>query len=214
MKLLYGTTNQAKLDSMQRITKKLDIELIGLKDLHLPLPDIDESGSNILENAKIKARAYYQAFHMPVFSCDSGLYFDNLEDALQPGTHIRRVNGKELTDEEMIEYYGGLATRHGGKLIGRYRNAIYLILNDDAVFHSMDISLATEPFILTGTAHPKRVEGYPIDALSVDISTGRYFYDLPGKTLDQSAIERGFRAFFENVLRNRKHDPMAGGDFT
>ena len=77
-----------------------------------------------------------------------------------------------------------------------------------------DSSLATEPFILTGRARPKRVEGYPIDALSVDISTGRYFYDLPGKTPDQSAVELGFRAFLEDVLRNRKHNPMTGGDST
>ena len=67
MRILYGTTNQAKLDSMKRITKALDIEIIGLNDLHLPLPDIDESGSNILENAEIKAQTYYKAFHMPVF---------------------------------------------------------------------------------------------------------------------------------------------------
>ena len=29
-------------------------------------------------NAKIKAEAYYKAFSMPVFSCDSGLYFDEV----------------------------------------------------------------------------------------------------------------------------------------
>ena len=204
MRILYGTTNQAKLDSMKRITKALDIEIIGLNDLHLPLPDIDESGSNILENAEIKAWAYYKAFHMPVFSCDSGLYFDGVEETAQPGTHIRRVNGKELTDEEMIEYYGGLAKQHGGKLVGRYRNAICLIINDNTVYRSLDLSLATEPFILNDTPHSRRVKGYPIDALSIDPATGKYYYDLPGKTLDQSAIEQGFRAFFEDVLRGKE----------
>ena len=33
MKLLYGTTNQAKLTSMQRVTKKIGIEIFGLNDL-------------------------------------------------------------------------------------------------------------------------------------------------------------------------------------
>ena len=103
MRILYGTTNQAKLDSMKRITKVLGIEIIGLKDVNQPLPHIEESGKNPLENAKMKAEAYYKAFSMPVFSCDSGLYFDNIEEKLQPGTHIRRVNGKELTDEEVNE---------------------------------------------------------------------------------------------------------------
>ena len=65
MKILYGTTNQAKLESMQRITKTLGIEIIGLKDLknipefaEIQFPQIDETGNNPLENAIIKAKAY------------------------------------------------------------------------------------------------------------------------------------------------------------
>lgn len=82
MKILYGTTNQAKLEYMKRATDSLGLEIISLKDLGLPLPKIDESGNNPLENARIKAKAYFEAFSMPVFSCDSGLYFDNLEEEL------------------------------------------------------------------------------------------------------------------------------------
>lgn len=199
MKILYGTTNQAKLDSMKRITDVLGIELIGLNDLHKPLPNIVESGNNILENAEIKAKEYYNAFHIPVFSCDSGLYFDGLPDELQPGTHTRRVHGKELNDEEMIEYYGNLAREHGGSITGRYRNAICFIVNETTVFSSMDISLATEPFILAATPHPKRVEGFPIDSLSKDIKTGKYYYDIQEKSLE-TEMEQGFKSFFEKVL--------------
>ena len=68
MKLLYATTNNAKLKSMQRIANTLDIEIFGLKDLenisefkNIKLPQIDESGKNPLENAIIKAKAYYDA---------------------------------------------------------------------------------------------------------------------------------------------------------
>lgn len=200
MKVLYGTTNQAKLDSMRRLTKSLDIEIIGLKDLDKPLPEIDENGKNPLENAKIKAQAYYEAFAMPVFSCDSGLYFEGLEDELQPGTHTRRVNGKELTDEEMIEYYSTLAKENGNRLIGRYRNAICFIPDNKNCFSSMDESLATEPFILVSDPHEKRMKGFPLDSLSVDIATGKYYYDIEEKSVDQSAIEQGFKSFFEKVL--------------
>ena len=94
MKILYGTTNQAKLDSMKRLAEPLEIEIIGLKELGKPLPHVEETGNNPLENARIKAKAYYEAFSMPVFSCDSGLYFDELPEELQPGTHIRRVHGR------------------------------------------------------------------------------------------------------------------------
>ena len=200
MRILYGTTNQAKLDSMKRITKVLGIEIIGLKDVNQPLPHIEESGKNPLENAKMKAEAYYKAFSMPVFSCDSGLYFDNIEEKLQPGTHIRRVNGKELTDEEMIEYYSGLAKSHDDRLIGRYRNAIYFILDDEIKFSGMDESLATEPFMLVSKPHEKRIKGFPLDSISVDLASGKYYYDIEEKSVDQSAVEKGFKAFFEKVL--------------
>ena len=85
MKILYGTTNKGKLQAMEVAVKSLDIELIGLNELDCELPYINENGRTPLENAEIKAKAYYKAFHMPVFSCDSGLYFDELIEEEQPG---------------------------------------------------------------------------------------------------------------------------------
>ena len=200
MKILYGTTNQAKLDSMKRLAEPLEIEIIGLKELGKPLPHVEETGNNPLENARIKAKAYYEAFSMPVFSCDSGLYFDELPEELQPGTHIRRVHGKELTDEEMQTYYGTLAKNHDGRLTGRYRNAIAFVWDENTVFSSFDEALATEPFWLVEKPHEMYVKGYPLDSLSLDIATGKYYYDMEEKTVDQSAIMQGFKAFFEEAL--------------
>lgn len=97
MKLLFGTGNPAKLSAMQSRLRQLDIELIGLDDLRIDgkvIPKVAETGKSPLENARLKAIAYYKAFHIPVFSCDSGLYFDNVPDEIQPGVHVRNVNGK------------------------------------------------------------------------------------------------------------------------
>ena len=171
MKILYGTTNKGKLQAMKNSVKDLDIEIIGLNDIDSDLPNISENGTTPLENAEIKARAYYEAFHIPVFSCDSGLYFEELSEEEQPGLNVRRVGGKELTDEEMIEHYAALAGKHGGKITGQYRNAIYFILDEDRHFSSMDMSIATEPFVLVTKPHTKRVKGFPLDSLSVDIAT-------------------------------------------
>lgn len=201
MRVLYGTTNQAKLNSMRRITKRLGIEIIGLKELGLPLPKVEENGQNPLENARIKADAYYKAFGMPVFSCDSGLYFDGLEEELQPGIHTRRVNGKELSDEEMIEYYAELARKHGNQLIGRYRNAICFIWDESHVYESMDVSLATESFVLVDMPHENKVPGFPLDSLSVDIKTGKYYYDLEERSVE-SEMEEGFYQFFKDTLKD------------
>ena len=66
----------------------------------------------------------------------------------------------------------------------------------------MDESLATEPFILVSKPHEKRVKGFPLDSLSVDIATGKYYYDMEDKSVDQSAIEQGFKDFFESAFRH------------
>ena len=150
MKILYGTTNRAKLQAMNKSVEGLDIELIGLNDLDCELPVIDENGKNPLENAEIKARAYYEAFHMPVFSCDSGLCFDELKE-------------------------------------------------EDQHYSSMDISIATEPFILVTKPHEKRVKGFPLDSSSVDIESGKYYYDLDVKDVSTS-VDDGVREFFKESL--------------
>lgn len=201
MKILYGTTNKGKLQAMINGLKGLNIELVSLNDMVGELPSINESGKTPLENAEIKARAYYEAFHMPVFSCDSGLYFDELSEDEQPGIHVRRVNGKELTDAEMTEYYAALAHKHGGRITGRYRNAIYFILDENHHYFSMDMSIATEAFILVDKPHPKRVEGFPLDPLSIDIATGKYYHDLETKDVSTS-VDDGVRKFFEENLKN------------
>lgn len=200
MQILYGTTNQAKLDFMKRIIEPLGIKMIGLKDLNQPVPVVNEDGKNPLENARIKAEAYYKAFSVPVFSCDSGLFFDGIEEVLQPGTHIRRVNGKELSDEEMIEYYSELAKMHNGQLVGRYRNAIYFIADEKTTFSSMDESLTSEPFLIVSKAHEKRVKGFPLDSLSVDFDSREYYYDMIEREVGKSTIEQGLKDFWEAAL--------------
>ena len=203
MKLLFGTGNQAKLSAMRNRLEKIGIELIGLNDLSSEghtIPDVAEDGNTPLENARLKALAYYQAFQMPVFSCDSGLYFDNVPDEVQPGVHVRTVKGEYLSDEEMIAHYAGLARQYG-KLMARYRNAICLVLDEIHIYESMDLSIASEPFILTDTPHSAiRKKGFPLDSLSLDIKTGKYYYDLTEEEMEQFAVEEGVLLFFEKVL--------------
>ncbi|NMB00902.1 MAG: hypothetical protein GX971_05190 [Firmicutes bacterium] len=48
--------------------------------------------------------------------------------------HVRRVNGTELTDEQMLNYYSGLAERFGGRVKAQYRNAICLVVNERQIY--------------------------------------------------------------------------------
>lgn len=202
MKLLFGTGNQAKLSAMKSRLKKLDIELIGLNDLKakgITIPNVPEDGNTPLENARQKAMTYYEAFQIPVFSCDSGLYFDDVPDEVQPGVHVRNVNGKCLSDEEMIEYYAGLAKKYGN-LTARYKNAICLVMDEKHIYEAMEPSMESEKFILMDTPHSAvRKKGFPLDSMSIDIKTNQYYYDLPAEKLEQVAVEDGFLKFFEEV---------------
>lgn len=203
MKLLYGTGNLAKLSAMRNRLEQLDIELIGLNDLRVEgknVPEVKEDGNTPLENARLKAMAYYEAFQIPVFSCDSGLYFDNVPNEVQPGVHVRNVNGKCLSDDEMIDYYSGLVKAYGN-LVARYRNAICFVMDNTHIYVAMEPSMESEKFILTDKPHSTvRKEGFPLDSISLDIKTNKYYYDLPEDKLEQVAVEDGFLEFFKNIL--------------
>lgn len=199
MRLLYATGNPAKLQAMKRALAPLEIELDGLKDMEgFDIPEVEEVGNDPLENARIKAKAYYEVFRRPLFSCDSGLYFDNLPDELQPGIHVRNINGRRLSDEEMTAYYSGLAKRYG-RLKGRYRNAICLTLDGVEYIESMAEDLSGQYFYLVDTPHKKRVPGFPLDCLSVHIESGQYFYDMEQNEEDHLAVDDGFCKFFSCV---------------
>lgn len=198
--LLYGTGNPAKLESMRRAVEPLGIRILGLCDMPVKPPSVDECGNNPLDNARIKAKAYHEFYGMPVFSCDSGLYFDNVPDEIQPGVNVRRVNGKTLTDDEMTEYYSGLVKKFG-KLTARYKNAVCLILSDGTVVESMDDDISGNPFLLTDIPHPKKVEGYPLDRISLHIGTGKYYYELSPEdySAEESSVD-GWHDFFKKAL--------------
>lgn len=206
MRLLYGTTNQGKLDVMKRAVSKLEIEIYSLLDMTQPVPSVDETGNSPLENARIKAEMYYKAFGVPVFSCDSGLYFENVPEELQPGVHIRTVNGKYLTDEEMIDYYSKMAEKYG-PIKARYKNAVSLIFNEKERYESMDESLWGESFLIVSRPYEKRVPGLPLDSLSVEIKSGKYYYERDNsaskeETVD-SVVEIGFYHWFKKIYENR-----------
>lgn len=209
MELIYGTANPAKLKFMKRALKGLPCEIIGLAEaarkLETALPEIEEDGNDPLENARIKAAAYFGLFKKPVFSCDSGLYLWNYEtgemlpEALQPGIHVRGRGEKRLTDEELIRHYTELV-KQNGPVLARYKNGICIIVDEEHVYEGMGEELWGEPFLLTDVPHKRLTAGFPLDSISIQIASGNYYYDLETDAQDDVAAEKGFRKFFENCL--------------
>lgn len=203
IQIIYGTGNQAKVNAMKNRLAPLGIDVIGLKQLNADIPNIIEDGTSPLQNACKKAVEYYKVFKTPIFSCDSGLYFDNLPDELQPKVNVRTINGKYCTDDEMIEYYSKLAEKCGD-ITARYKNAICLIIDNNHIYSAMDSTMESEPFILTSKPHQIRKNGFPLDSLSKHIASGKYYYDLDKNELDKVAVEDGFLEFFKKHLNELK----------
>jgi len=201
MKFVYGTTNVAKIDFMKRRVESLGIEILSLSDVNAPKLHIIENGASPLENAKIKALAYYEALKMPVFSCDSGLYIDGLDADRQPGVNVRGQDD-HMDDDECMRYYAALAAEFGGSMTARYQNAICLVRNEAQIYEYMGEDIASERFLLVSTPHKNRIleKGFPLDCLSVHIESGKYYYDIEGYSEKYLNVHDGFAGFFSRIL--------------
>ncbi len=215
MKIIYGTGNSAKIAYMRRALKKLppeipSVEIQGLyeaaRERGISLPQVEERGSTPLENAREKAEQYFALFQSPVFSCDSGLYlWDHrtgmpLPEEDQPGIHVRGRDMKRRSDEELLSHYIGLVKKYG-RIRARYKNAICLIWDEHTRAESEAEELWGTPFLLTDVPHVRRVEGFPLDSISLDLKTQEYFYDREKDLQDDLVSHQGFTDFFYNFLK-------------
>ncbi|MCR0329017.1 non-canonical purine NTP pyrophosphatase [[Clostridium] innocuum] len=181
MDILVGTTNRNKVLSVESYLKGYAVNILTPDDLGLQV-QINENGKTPIENAKIKALAYYRASHIPTVAFDSGLYFLDLndEDIRQPKTHVRRVHGKTLSDEEMIAYYGKLASQFEGRLLAAYRNGCCVVYDEKHIYTYMDNKETARAFAfyLCDKPHKLRTPGWPLDSISIDARSMKYFHDL------------------------------------
>lgn len=195
--LFYATTNKSKLHNMRYRLRNYPVQILCPDDLNLHL-DVEESGHTAVENALIKATAYHQAVRLPTIAGDSGLYIDGLPSELQPGLCVRRVNGRVLTDDEMIDHYAALAQNAGGDCYLRYFTGIALITENNTL-----TKVLKEPlFKLSPIPNINRNHrGNPLDVLSIT-ADGRFYNeysDAERTALDQEG-ERDFTNFLISHL--------------
>jgi len=79
MKVLFATTNPAKVRKYKEELEKRGIELITLKDINIDL-EIDENGKDAIENAYIKAKAYYDVTKITTIGMDNNLFIEELPE--------------------------------------------------------------------------------------------------------------------------------------
>lgn len=179
MEILFATTNPAKIKSYKEKLEEHGIKVLTLKDLGLNI-DVEETGKTAIENASIKAKTYGKIAKKITIGIDTNLFFENVPQNKQPGTHVRRVNGRTLTDEEMIEYYKNLAKEYGGKLIARWVNGVAIYNGKETKTYSF----AKNKFYLVDTESKKRHPGYPLDSISIIPEFNKYLTDLTEKEME------------------------------
>ena len=173
MKVLFATSNQAKVRNYKEKLLKSGIELLTLKDIDIHI-HVEENGKNAIENAYIKAKTYYDELRIPTIGMDNNLFIEGIPDELQPGVFVRRINGKELNGDEMIEYYTKLVKEYGGKLKARWVYGMVLISENG----TYEYSWSYDDFYLVDKVNAKRNPGYPLDSISIDEKLNKYFVDM------------------------------------
>lgn len=174
-KVLFATGNESKAKRFKKGLLENDIEIITLNDIEKTI-DIEENGKDAIENALIKARAYANVYDLPVFAMDDNLYIDDIPEDKQPGMYVRRVNGKRLNDNEMIEYYSNLAHEYGkdGKLTCRWVYGIAVIKDGKESTYTW----SKEDFYIVDKPSNKINSGYPLNTISINKKLNKYFTDM------------------------------------
>jgi len=98
--LVLATKNLGKNAEFDRLLAEFasDIKVLGLSD-YPDMPEVEETGKTLSENARLKAKAISQFTHLPALADDSGLFIDALDG--QPGIYSARFSGYTGSDSTL-----------------------------------------------------------------------------------------------------------------
>ena len=165
-KLVIATKNQSKVDYYKEILNELVGEVVSLNDFDIT-DRPNEIGQTAEENAEIKAKFYAGKIGLQVFSEDEALYVDFLPKTKQPGTHVRRINGKdELDDEQLLNHWESIISRVPlKKRTGRWHIAYCIFMpNGKTKMASLD-----HPIMFYSPPSKIRLPGWPLSSLQGSI---------------------------------------------
>jgi XTP/dITP diphosphohydrolase len=95
-KFFIASKNSGKIREIRSILEDFPAEILSFNDIP-GIPDIEETGSTLEENALIKAKAVFDIVNIPVLADDSGLEVDFLNGA--PGVYSARYSGPDANDD-------------------------------------------------------------------------------------------------------------------
>ncbi|MBP9762039.1 class I tRNA ligase family protein [Patescibacteria group bacterium] len=181
-KLLVATNNKSKFYRVKILLTAVlpSIEIVSPEDIGLEAIEVKE-GSNMRENASLKAAAYAKLTDLPILGMDSGLFIQGEPD-LDPTSPKRNALGdvdeSTLTQEEkagkMDAFWRGIAAKHGGEVEGYWHDISVLRLPDGTEICEED----KREIILTDHREGKMDIYLPVRGLYRVKSTGQYVADM------------------------------------
>lgn len=180
MKVLIGTRNPSKLEECRRIIGDIPgIEWLTFRDY--PFPEVEETGTTLAENARIKATSLVRATELPVLAEDSGLEVAALGGA--PGVRSARFAGEgkdyRENNEKLLNLLAGVEDRRA-----RFRAVAALALPDGRVWLAEGV--------LEGkiALAPRGSRGFGYDPLFIPIGEIRTLAELAPEEKDRISHRR------------------------
>ena len=100
-KLLLATKNRGKAWELKELLRELPMELVLPGELGITA-EVDETGSSLEENARLKATVLAKESRLLALADDSGLEVDALGG--EPGPLSARYAGEGASDKERVEF--------------------------------------------------------------------------------------------------------------
>ena len=175
VKLLLGTTNPAKINLVRAAVRDLPIELLTPADVDIHIA-VAEEGQTTLENAAIKAQAYFEMAGLPTLAMDGALWIEKFPDDQQPGVQVKRFQGAkgEATEREVLDTYRRELAAVGGESLCRWEGCMVLVLPGRRVFSST-FSFET---LLTCQRRGDIRPGISMAPITIDPRSGKYFSEM------------------------------------
>lgn len=146
MHLVFASRNADKIAELRDALRGLPLEVSSAND-HPEIPDVEETGATLEENALLKARAAHQATGRLCLADDTGLEIEALGG--EPGVHSARYAGPaQEYARNVAKVLAAMETipeEHRG---ARFRTAVALVYPDgreDVVWGECRGRIATAP---------------------------------------------------------------------
>lgn len=170
-KLFFATKNKFKIQNMRDRLRGINIEVISPYDINIDV-EVEEIGQTVIENAILKAKTYYEKVKIPTIAGDSSLFVEKFDK--QPGLFVRRIDGRELDNEELEKYYIKELNKVGGKSKAFYITGLAMIVDGEV----KTAQIKEDEFILMADVCECDDIKDPLGRIEFDEKINKYFCEM------------------------------------